>query len=378
MAIAEQTLQTLEFPKIREQLARHVGFSASRELALNLDPSVDPVEVRRRLAFTAETRTLLDEYPDTTIGGARDIRRAARHAERGGVLDGASLLEIAATLGAIRQLRARLIRLDGVRFPLLIEQATFLPLVQNLEDAILRAIGEDGAVLDNASPELSRLRREIKIAFARVQEKLQSILAANTSSGALQEAIITVRNGRYVVPVKASHRRNMRGLVHDQSSSGATLYIEPMAVVELNNRWRELQSAEEEEVARILAALSDLVGTQSANLVGAVETLAEIDLAIAKARYAEALRCTNPQMTAWSPDHTPGAWQTDLPATQPATAPGDPTAPLFVPNARHPLLDQRTVVPTTVWLGGDFRLLLITGPNTGGKTVALKRPACSH
>lgn len=379
MPIAEQTLETLEFPKIREQLARHVSFGASRQLALELLPSTDIVEVRRRLAFTAEARALLDEFPETSIGGARDTRRAAQHAARGGVLDGTSLLEVAGTLAAARTLRTRLLKLDPAAFPLLIEQASFLPVLQSIEDEIGRAIGEDGAVLDNASAELARLRREIRIAFGRLQEKLQNILSSNSGSGALQEPIITVRNGRYVVPVKASHRRAIRGLVHDQSSSGATLYIEPTAVFELNNRWRELQAAEEEEVARILAALSDLVGQNSQAIVGGVETLAEIDLGLAMAKYAEALRCTYPTVEAWSPDQEPGAWRQ---AGEPRPEAGepdpdapydpDPAAPLLLTNARHPLLDQRNVVPTTIWLGGSFRLLLITGPNTGGKTVALK------
>jgi DNA mismatch repair protein MutS2 len=274
------------------------------------------------------------------------------------VLDGASLLEIAGTVSAARALRARLLRLDRERFPLLVELASLMPQLPPLEDEILRSIGDDGLVLDGASAELSRLRREIRIAFSRLQEKLQNMISSSTVSGALQEPLITVRNGRYVVPVKASHRKDVRGLVHDQSSSGATLYIEPMATVELNNRWRELQAAEEEEVQRILAALSDHVGAAAPQLVGAVEGIAEIDLGFAKAKYATALRAV-----------APGVSEQVEPVGD-GVAPE--TAPLLLTEARHPLLDQSTVVPTTLWLGGDFRLLLITGPNTGGKTVALK------
>ncbi len=280
MAIADQTLHTLEFPKIREQLARHTSFSASRDLALELLPSTDIVEVRQRQALTGEARALLDEYPDVTIGGARDVRRAARHAARGGVLDGQTFIEVAATLASSRALRARLLKLEAALFPHMIEQAEFLPALPQIEEEILRTIGDDGAVMDSASAELARLRREIRIAFGRLQEKLQNMVSSSSYAGALQEPIITVRNGRYVVPVKASHRKDVRGLVHDQSSSGATLYVEPMAVVELNNRWRELQSAEEEEVQRILAALSGRVGAASAQIVAAVETLAAIDMAL--------------------------------------------------------------------------------------------------
>lgn len=359
MAIAEQTLQTLEFPKIREQLARHTAFSASRELALALLPSTDVAEVRQRQELTGEARTLLDEFPDITIGGARDVRRAARHAARGGVLDGATFLEVAATLASARALRARLLKLEAELFPGLVEQAGFLPTLPQIEEEILRTIGDDGAVMDSASAELARLRREIRVAFGRLQEKLQNMVASSTYAGALQEPIITVRNGRYVIPVKASHRKDVRGLIHDQSSSGATLYIEPMAVVELNNRWREMQAAEEEEVQRILAALSDLVGAASGQIVGAVETLAAIDMAFACARYAQALRCVRPEIVDY---RTGDAGETSV----------SPASPVHLMEARHPLLDQTTVVPTTIWLGGEFRLLLITGPNTGGKTVALK------
>jgi DNA mismatch repair protein MutS2 len=366
MSIAEQTLYTLEFPKIREQLARHTAFGASRELAQTLQPATDTPTVRRRLAETSEARDLLGDFPDLSIGGARDVRRAAQHAARGGILDGPSLLEVAGTLGAARALRTRLLKLDATRYPLLIELAGFLPLLQPIEDAILRAIGDDGMVLDSASAALGTIRREIRIAFARLQEKLQNLIANSTIAGALQEPIITVRNGRYVIPVKAASRRTVRGLVHDQSSSGATLYIEPMATVELNNRWRELQSAEEEEVQRILAALSDQIGAAANQIVEAVVTLATIDFAFARAKYAEALRCTAPEVA------TEGAGHTDDAATDPDVRLEVTTAPFFLTNARHPLLEQRTVVPTTLWLGGDFRLLLITGPNTGGKTVALK------
>jgi DNA mismatch repair protein MutS2 len=358
MTIAEQTLQTLEFPKIRAQLARHTAFSASRELALTLLPSTEISDVRQRQALTGEARTLLDDYSDVTVGGARDVRHAAQHAARGGVLEGQTFLEIAATLASSRTLRTRLLRLDSARFPRLIEQAGFLPALPQIEDEILGTIGDDGAVMDSASAELSRLRREIRIAFSRLQEKLQNLVSSSTYASALQEPIITVRNGRYVVPVKASHRKDVRGLVHDQSSSGATLYIEPMATVELNNRWRELQSAEEEEVQRILAALSDHVGSAAPQIVGAVETLAAIDLALACARYALSMRCVQPEIVEFKG------------GSSGASAPDDP--PLRLMEARHPLIDPAKVVPTTIWLGGEFRLLLITGPNTGGKTVALK------
>ncbi|MBO9366718.1 MAG: endonuclease MutS2 [Roseiflexus sp.] len=350
MAIALQTLETLEFPKVRSQLARYTAFSASRELALNLTPSVNPCEVHRRLRLTDEARRLLDEMPDVSIGGARDVRPAVGLARRGGVCDPAALLEIAATLASARRLRTTLLKLDAASFPLLRETAVDLPLLPEVEDAVARAIGEDGQVLDSASPKLARLRSEVRTAFNRLQEKLHNLIM--THGDALQEPIITVRNGRYVVPVKATHRRAIRGLVHDQSASGATLYIEPLTIVELNNAWRELQLAEQAEVERILAELSALVGNHADAITAGVEALATLDLAFAMARYAVAMRCVMPEIV------------------DPPLSPDEPL--LLLTAARHPLLDPQKVVPIDMRLGGRFRLLLITGPNTGGKTVALK------
>ncbi|HMP39850.1 MAG TPA: endonuclease MutS2, partial [Roseiflexaceae bacterium] len=239
MSIAQQTLEILEFPKILAQLARFSSFSASRERVQQLTPSTDAYEIRRRLRRTREARRLFDEQQDVTIGGARDIRPAAGLARRGGVLDAAVFLDIAATLSSSRRLRGILLKLDPAAFALLRELAEGLPSLPAIEERIARTIGDDGTVLDSASPQLGRLRTDIRIAYKRLHEKLQSMLASSLSE-ALQEPIITVRNGRYVVPVKAAQRRAIRGLVHDQSASGATLYVEPLATVELNNRWREL------------------------------------------------------------------------------------------------------------------------------------------
>ncbi|NWG22358.1 MAG: endonuclease MutS2 [Chloroflexi bacterium] len=351
MTISPQSLETLEFPKICARLARYAAFSASRDLALALTPSVDPSDVQRRLRLTDEARRLLDEAPDVSIGGARDVRGPVGLARRGGVCDAAAFLEIAATLASARRLRASLLKLDAAAFPLLRELAVDLPVLPQIEEAITRTIGDDGQVLDSASPQLARLRFEVRVAFGRLQEKLQHLIASSQGES-LQEPIITVRNGRYVVPVKASHRRNIRGLVHDQSASGATLFVEPLAVVELNNKWRELQLAEQEEVERILAELSDQVGGHAEAIVAGVETLAALDLAFAMARYATALRCVMPEIIDAAPD-----------SREPH---------LVFTAARHPLIDPQTVVPIDMRLGGPFRLLLITGPNTGGKTVALK------
>ncbi len=356
MPIAKRTLETLEFPNIRTRLANYTSFSASRELALTLMPSSDTEEVTQRLRLTSEARRLLDAYPQATIGGARDVRAAAQHAARGGILEPGTLLEVANTLRSIRQLRALLLKLDADVYRLLSELAADLPHLPALEEQIDRTLDIDGTVLDSASSKLGHLRRNIRTLDARLQERLHNLVTSSKYTGVLQESIVTVRDGRYVVPVKAAQRRSLPGLVHDQSASGATLYIEPMPVVELNNDLRETRLAEQQEVKRILAELSDRVGTAADELIAGVETLALIDLAFAQAKYAFALRCIAPHVQ--TSDDT--------------TATDGAAPPLLLTAARHPLLNQETVVPVDVWLGSDFQLLLITGPNTGGKTVALK------
>lgn len=377
MTISEQTLMTLEFPKVLERLAKHTNFSASHDLALSLTPSVSTIEVRERLRRTGEARRLLDDFPDVSIGGARDIRPAAAHARRGGILDAPVLLEVQATLSAARRLRATLLKLDGAQFELLQDLAFNLPNLPQIEDVIGRTIGDDGTVVDSASPLLGRLRSDIRVAFGRLQDKLQNMITSSTYADALQEPIITVRNGRYVVPVKAGAKRSVRGLVHDQSGSGATLYIEPMAVVELNNKWRELQLSEQQEVMRILAELSEQVGAQGEPIERGVDAIADLDLAFALAKYATALRCVEPEiagsvvsspLSVAEQESAIRALDNELLTTNNKQT----LEPFLLTSARHPLLDQKMVVPSTIHLGDEARLLLITGPNTGGKTVALK------
>ncbi len=354
MPIEQRTLELLEYPKIRERLAQHTAFSASRELALHLLPDDEPTFVRRAQEATSAARRLLDAYPDITIGGARDVRPLVSKTTRGGVLEPAALLDVAATLRAMRQLRGRLLRLPYDSYAPVLDLAQALPEHPAIEDAIDQAIDPGGEILDSASPALGRIRSELRVAHNRLMERLNAIIASPQYAPALQEPIVTMRDGRYVVPIKASGRRALRGIVHDQSNSGATLFIEPLQTVELNNRWRELQLAEREEIDRILRALSSQIAAVAPSITAGTEALAAIDLLFAKARYSLELRAVAPAIV-------------DGPVSEPRDEP-----PLYLRDARHPLLDPETVVPTTVWLGGAFRVLLITGPNTGGKTVALK------
>ncbi len=359
MPIDNRTLETLEYPKILAQLAQHTSFSASRELALGLQPDDDVAVVQREQHATTAARHLFDNFPEISIGGARDIRSAVSLTQRGGMLEPLVLLDVAGTLAAMRTLRVALLKLPEETYAPLIDLAAMLPNLPHIEDAIERSIDPGGEVLDSASPALGRIRAEIRIAHSRLMERLQSIIGSSEYASALQEPIITVREGRYVVPIKAVGRRTLRGIVHDQSNTGATLFVEPLQTVELNNRWRELQLAEQQEIIRILQALSAQVAEDGTQIRAGVEALAHLDLLFAKGRYSAQLNCVQPAI--------------DAEATAPEVAQrGVPDAPVRLIAARHPLLDQAQVVPTNLWLGADMRVLLITGPNTGGKTVALK------
>ncbi len=350
MTITDHVLETLEFSKVRERLARYTSFAASRELALALRPSSDRAEVEQRQRLTSEACLFQEQYPEAGVGGARDIRPLVEHAARGGIIEASDLMNVLNTLASMRTLRQWLLKLDAEDFPLLREYAVDLPDLPTIEQAIERTIEEDGSVRDTASATLDRLRSQIRTASGRLQDKLRSLVGQYAS--ALQEPIVTMRSGRYVVPVKAEKRRLVPGLVHDQSGSGATLYVEPMAVVELNNHLRELELSEQQEVARILAQLSQQIGHEEAAVCAGVAALATLDLLLAQATYAHVLRAVPPTLTSRGDS-------SDYP-------------PLYVKQARHPLLDPQTVVPIDVWMGDEFQLLLITGPNTGGKTVALK------
>ena len=347
-------LETLEYPKILERLARHTSFSAGRELALALQPSTEAAEVRRRQQETSEARALQDLKPDVGLAGARDVRPLVRRAYVGATLLPQELLEIRETLLVGRMLKRTLTRLGG-QFPLLANRAQWIEECSDLVNEVGRCINDRAEVVDAASPALARIRQELAGARDRLLERLQRLLASELAPY-LQEAIITQRGGRYVVPIRAEAKGRVQGIVHDESASGATLFIEPLATVELNNRWRELEIEEQHEVERILASLSAQVAENGAWMQRTVEVLADLDLAFAKGRYSYELRAVQPRL-----------WEEGKPVGEPK-----PKAPLTLLRARHPLLNPDTVVPIDVWLGGEFRVLVVTGPNTGGKTVALK------
>jgi DNA mismatch repair protein MutS2 len=350
-----KTLTTLEFDKVLAQLAEHTAFSASRELALALMPSTNFHAARRMLMETAEARLLLETRPETSIGGGRDIREQAEAARRGTILIPSEILDIKYTLISARRLGRKLER-DAQQFPYLAELVLSFPGPLGLVDAITQTISDRGEILDSASEKLGSIRKELRISHERLLSKMQKIVNNDKIAAYLQEALVTQREGRYVVPVKAEARGRVKGVVHGASSSGATLFIEPMQIVEMNNTWRELQANEQEEERRILAELSATIGKYADELNAAVDTLARLDLIFAKAKYADQLTATQPKLHRFkrskqgvNPGMTLRLWQ-----------------------GRHPLLDQETVVPIDVEIDRDTYVLLITGPNTGGKTVTLK------
>ncbi len=356
----DRYLGALDYYTITGRLAEHTSFSASRELAERLRPSEDPETVQEQIQETTEAKALLSVRPDVTIGGARDVRPLMRRAEIEAMLQPTELLEIRQTLLSCRSMRYLLLRLAD-EYPLLADKALEMQPLSEIIDEIGRCLDEDGAVLDSASPELARIRRDLAVARDRVVDRLRGIISAERNAPYLQEPIITERNGRYVIPVKAQFKSRIPGIVHDQSSSGATFFVEPLSTVELNNRWHELRIEERHEVERILLALTRLVGEEAETITVNVRVLAEIDLALAKARYSIALRGV-------PAERSEARWPTvGLGDSPPASE-----HPIYLARARHPLLPAESVVPIDVYAGGDFTVLLVTGPNTGGKTVALK------
>ena len=350
----QKSIKTLEFDKVLARLAEYAAFSASAEMARKLQPTGDLTVAQERQALTAEARLLLSLNADISVGGSRDIRPLVARAAQHGMLEAEDLLNVRYTLVTAREL-SRTLTEDAEKMPLLAEFGAQLPPPPGIIEAISRTISERGEVMDSASPKLGTIRREIKIAHDRLMSRLQQMISDPNKGKMLQEAIITQRNGRYVIPLRAEFKGRIKSIVHDQSASGATLFVEPLATVELNNEWHELQLKERDEVRRILLEISDLVGAQAEVIRNIVFTLAKFDLALMMAKYAEDIHATEPLLVPFdkSQDDHPGSV-------------------LQLREARHPLLDPEKVVPIDVVLDEKTFGVVITGPNTGGKTVSLK------
>ena len=345
-----RTLRVLEFDRVRERLAGLCATPLGEALARSIVPEVDVARVEELQQQTAEGRVLLREG-GLNLRGVVDFRPAVQRAARGGVLDPRSLLDVLAACRAVRAARTAVAQ-RADQLPVLASLIKDLPALEPLEVRLERCLGEDGQVLDAASPSLARVRREVRTTQDRIRATLEEIVRSGRWARMLQDPIVTVRGDRYVVPVKQAYASQFPGVVHDQSATGATLFMEPLAVLQLGNRLRQLQAQEAQEVERVLAELSSEVGARAADFERAAAVLGRLDLVLAKASLAEDLYASQPRLV--------------------------PQPLLDFRAARHPLLVERArrdgsrVVPVDVRLGEEFRTLVITGPNTGGKTVTLK------
>jgi len=359
-----KTLGILEYPKILERLARHTTFAAGRELALKTRPAASLERARELQAETAAARLILTKHPEITLRGVRDIRETITAARRGFILEPRALLDLRATLARARDLRRQFTRLHE-EAPPLAEIAARLPGPLGLVDAISKAISDEGEILDSASPRLAGLRTDLALGRQRLVRRLERMVRDPAISPLLQEPIVTQRDGRYVLPLKADFKGRLPGIVHDRSSSGATLFVEPLAVVEINNRLRELESEIEQEIRRILAELSRRVATHADTLEEMTRTLAVLDVIFARAYLAEEMDAAEPKLVPFRRPHSLPAEGDQPPITHPGST-------LRLLGARHPLLPADKVVPLDIALDEDTFAVVVTGPNTGGKTVTLK------
>ncbi|MBI2832502.1 MAG: endonuclease MutS2 [Chloroflexi bacterium] len=343
----EKSLEMLEFPRVKEILAGYTSFSLSREMAMKLQPLTDYERISLLLKQSGEARRLLSLEPYFSIGGITDVREAVRLAARDKVLEPQRLVEIQSALVAIRELRRNLGKLSK-ELPLLWSIAEGIVEQRQIEKNIGDCIAPSGELLDTASPRLIELRQRMRDVREHLVKKLEAIVRSSKGEKIVQEPIVTEREGRYVIPLKIESRKELKGIVHDMSNTGATVFVEPWATVELGNELRELVLEEKREVERILKDLSAEVGAHEAEICAGIELAAELDVALAKGKYARVVRATEPSLDAF-----------------------DGKGVLKLAEARHPLLGVKAV-PLSVELGKDFSGLVITGPNTGGKTVALK------
>ncbi len=343
--ITERNLRVLEFTRIREMLSEGALTPIGAEKCLALTPSDTLAEAERAQQETEEAAVLLQYVGGHPLTDFPDVRPSLLICEKGGTLSPGMLLGIASLLRASRKARDTLIT-ERENTPLLRDMAQGLTEQIRLEKDITDAILSEDEIADRASSELMNIRRHLRGAQERIKEKLNQMIRSSAMQKYLQEAIITVRNDRYVVPVRAEYRSQVPGLVHDQSASGATLFIEPMAAVEMGNEIREWTIKEAREIERILASLSAEVAPFADALRENVELLGDLDFIFARGLLSRRLVCTAPKL--------------------------NDRGFLHIIRGRHPLIPADKVVPIDLWLGKDFTTLVVTGPNTGGKTVTLK------
>lgn len=344
-----KSFKVLEFDKIIEILKTKASSSLGLHKIENLEPSSDFEEVQYRLQETTEAQSILIKRGHVNLGGIHDVLDKVKRAEIGASLDPGSLLMVADTLRAARLLSNSLSG-DGeeedFNYPIIQSLATSLYIHREIEDAVYNAIVSEIEIADSASHTLRDIRRKIVQKNQSIRSKLNTIISSATYQKYLQDSIISMRGDRFVVPVKAEYRSVVAGIVHDQSSSGATLFIEPMSIVEMNNELRKLKLDEQEEIERILAELSKMIGEIAREIISNQEILEKIDFIFAKGKLSLEMKGIDPKL--------------------------NKDKSFVIKNGRHPLLDPKKVVANTIYLGDEFHTLVITGPNTGGKTVTIK------
>jgi len=344
----EKALRVLEFNKVIEMLEAKASSSLGKEFCRELKPSSDLSIVKQWLSETTEASGMMLQVGTPPIGPFYDLKNSLKLAEIGGCLSPKQLLEVADSLRTSRSVK-KFITSSGMNretYPVLYATADRIQNQLELEKHIELCIIGESQISDHASPELKRIRRGIESKNAAIRSKLESMITSPAYQKYLQDAIITIRQDRFVIPVKSEHKNQVKGLVHDQSAKGSTFYIEPLAVVELNNELRELLIQEQKEIERILRVLTGEVADVSGSIGTNIEAMTQLDFLFAKGKLSLDMRAVEPEVN---------------------------TVKRFrIKNGRHPLISKDVVVPSNVWLGDKFSTLLITGPNTGGKTVTLK------
>lgn len=340
----DRVYKVLEFDKVIHQLKEHASSSPGKELVATLEPSTNLEEVVRWQEETDEAFQVLRVKGHIPLGGIKDIRPSIKRAKIGGMLQPDECLDVASVISASKTLKRFIEEIDEVDIPILKHLSEEITPLNELERSIKSCIDDHGQVLDSASDRLRSVRRQIRSFESRIRDKLEH--DTRTKSKMLSDAIITIRNDRYVLPVKQKYRGAFGGIVHDQSSSGATLFIEPGAVVELNNELQEARSREKQEIERILRELTEKIAQDAEPLNLHMNILSKIDFMTAKAKYARKIKGTKPEM--------------------------NDRGIIDMKQARHPLIPAEEVVANDISIGKDSTAIVITGPNTGGKTVTLK------
>lgn len=341
----KRTLRVLEFTKIREQLADLAVTEMGREICLALEPETNLEEVRAAQQETEESTVVIQYLGSSPLSAFADVRSSLSLAEKDATLSPKALLEVATMLRVSRNVRDALVT-DRETTPELTRMGSGLSDGRRIELDITDAILSEDEIADHASSALADIRRHLRGATDRIKDKLNQMVHSPNFQKYMQDPIITVRNGRYVIPVRAEFRAQVPGLVHDQSGSGATLFIEPMAAVEMGNELKQWELKERQEIERILASLSAEIAPVSQTLREDVETLARLDFIFAKGLLSRSMHAVSPKL--------------------------NKDGYINIIRGRHPLIDPDKVVPSSLWLGKEFTELIITGPNTGGKTVTLK------